>query len=54
MNKWPSRIQGHFYFTELGGARKEHGFHSGSEGGVPLRIYVTSIDQGKATGCGVG
>jgi hypothetical protein len=34
MNKWPSRMQEQFYFSESGRVGKEHGLHSGSEGGV--------------------
>jgi hypothetical protein len=34
MNKRPSRMQGQFYFSKLGKACKEHGLHTGNEGGV--------------------
>ena len=34
MNKWPSSLQGKFYFLKLGGAGREHGPHLGSEVGV--------------------
>ena len=35
MDKWPSRMQGQFYFSKSGGAGREHGLHPGSERGVP-------------------
>ena len=34
MKKWPSRMQGQFYFSKSGRVGKEHGLHPGSEGGV--------------------
>ena len=35
MDRRPSILQGWFYFLKSGGASKEHGLQSGSEGGVP-------------------